>query len=92
MRVAAIQHDIAWEDRASTLAALAPRVAQAAAGGAGLVVLTEMFAVGFSMATERTAEAVGGPTSTWLSDQAATHGVWIGGSAVSYTHLRAHET
>ena len=80
MRVAAIQHDIAWEDRASTLAALAPRVAQAAADGAALVVLTEMFAVGFSMATERTAEAVGGPTSTWLSDQAATHGVWIGGS------------
>jgi predicted amidohydrolase len=80
VRVAAIQHDIVWEDRDATLAALAPRVAAAAAGGARLVLLTEMFAVGFSMATARTAEPVGGPTSAWLAEQAAAHGAWVGGS------------
>jgi predicted amidohydrolase len=80
VRVAALQHDVAWEDRPATLAELAPRVGEAAAAGAQLVLLTEMFAVGFSMATERIAEPVGGPTSGWLCEQAAAHGVWIGGS------------
>jgi predicted amidohydrolase len=80
VRVAAIQHDIVWEDRDATLAHLEPMVALAAAGGARLVVLTEMFAVGFSLNTERLAEPPGGPTSRWLSQQARTHGLWICGS------------
>jgi predicted amidohydrolase len=80
LRVAAIQHDIVWEDRAATLAALEPKVAEAVADGARLVVLPETFAVGFSMRTERTAEAVEGPTATWLGTQAEAHGIWIAGS------------
>jgi predicted amidohydrolase len=80
VKVAAIQHDIAWESRDETMAALAPKVASAAAGGARLVVLTEMFAVGFSMAPERVAEPEGGPTEQWLVDRAGEHGVWIAGS------------
>jgi predicted amidohydrolase len=80
IRVAAIQHDIAWEDRDTTLAALAPRVATAAGDGARLVLLTEMFAVGFSMATDRTAEPADGPTTSWLVDQARRHEAWVGGS------------
>jgi len=80
MRIAGIQSDLAWEDRDANLATLAPLVAEAAGGGATLVVLPEMFAVGFSMDTARIAEAPDGPTSTWLIDQAAAHGVWIGGS------------
>jgi predicted amidohydrolase len=80
MRVAAVQHDICWEDRDATLARLEPRVAAAAAGGARLVVLTEMFAVGFSMAPERVAEPEGGPTEVWLVEQAAAHDVWLAGS------------
>jgi predicted amidohydrolase len=78
--VAAVQHDIAWEDRDTTLQALAPLVAGAAGGGARLVLLTEMFAVGFSMATERTAEPPDGPTTAWLVAQAADHDAWVGGS------------
>jgi predicted amidohydrolase len=39
-----------------------------------------MFAVGFSMTPEQTAEPEGGPTSAWLADQARTHDLWIGGS------------
>jgi predicted amidohydrolase len=80
VRVAAVQHDICWEDREATLARLEPIVADAAAGGARLIVLTEMFAVGFSMAPERVAEPEGGPTEAWLVDQAARHGVWLAGS------------
>jgi predicted amidohydrolase len=78
--VAAIQHDIAWEDRDATLRRLEPRVAQAADDGARLLVLPETFAVGFSMDTGRIAEPVDGPTSDWLAGQAAAHDVWIGGS------------
>ena len=40
LRVAAVQHDIAWEQRDATLDALATRVADAAAAGARLVLLT----------------------------------------------------
>ena len=80
MRVAAIQHDIAWEDRDATLARVEPMVAAAVADGAGLVVLPEMFAVGFSMAPARVAEPPDGPTSAWLAGQAAVHGTWICGS------------
>ena len=80
MKVAAIQHDIAWEDRAATLAALEPQVAAAAGAGARLVVLAEMFAVGFSLDVDGIVEATDGPTSAWLTEQAARHDVWICGS------------
>jgi len=80
VKIAAIQHDITWEDRDATLAHVAPMVATAAREGARLVVLPEMFAVGFSMTPERAAEPVGGPTSAWLAEQARTHDLWIGGS------------
>ena len=71
MRVAAIQHDIVWEDSAATCRHVEPLVAGAVASGAGLVVLTEMFATGFSMEAERIAEPEGGPTSTWIQEQAS---------------------
>ena len=80
MKVAAIQHDIAWEDRAATLATLEPRVAAAAGAGARLVVLAEMFAVGFSLDVDSIVEPTDGATSAWLTEQAARHDVWICGS------------
>lgn len=80
MRLAAVQHDIVWEDAAATRARLEPWIARAAATGADLVCLTEMFPTGFSMATERTAESPDGPTTTWMVEQAAAHGVWLAGS------------
>lgn len=83
MKVAVVQHDIAWGDGPATRRALAPRVAAAAGAGAGLVVLTELFATGFAVAAEQVAamaEDEGGPTSAWLREQAARHGVWVCGS------------
>lgn len=80
MRVAAIQHDIVWEDRDATLANLAPKVVEAAAAGAELIVLTEMFATGFSMRSHLTAEAEDGPTVNWMQRQAQAEGVVLAAS------------
>jgi predicted amidohydrolase len=80
LRVAVVQHDIVWESREETLRRLEPTVARAADGGARLVVLSEMFAVGFSMNVDVTAEAENGPTTEWLFEQARRHGTWICGT------------
>ncbi len=80
MRVAGIQHDIVWEDPVANFARLSEMIATAAGEGADLVVLTEMFSTGFSMDADRVAEAVDGPSTRFLVDQAAVHGVWLCGS------------
>ncbi len=80
MRVAAIQHDIVWENPGANFERLAPWIAAAAAAEARLVVLTEMYSTGFSMNTEVTAEAVGGPSTEFLQQHAKQHGIWLGGS------------
>jgi len=86
LRVAAVQHDIRWEDREATLAHLEPLVATAAASGARLVALTEMFAVGFTPHADRVAEPPGGPTTVWLRSQARTHQAWVCGSVPIVPH------
>ncbi len=80
MRIAAIQHDIAWEDGAATRRHLEPMIAAAAAAGAGVAVVTEMFATGFSLEADRIAEPTDGPTATWLREQAHQHDLWLYGS------------
>jgi predicted amidohydrolase len=79
MRIAAVQHDIVWEDREANFARLAPQVAWAVGAGAELVLLTETFSTGFSM-TPGIGEPEGGPSSQFLGDQAARHGVWVAGT------------
>ncbi|MCY4192894.1 MAG: carbon-nitrogen family hydrolase [bacterium] len=81
MKVAAVQHDIVWESPEANFEHLAPKVAQAAAAGARLVVLAEMYSTGFSMATAKVAEPPDGPSVGFLADQAAACGVWVCGSA-----------
>jgi predicted amidohydrolase len=80
MRIAAVQHDVAWEDGVATRKRLEPLVAAAAAAGSRLIVLTEMFATGFSLEADRIAEPVDGPSSQWLSEQARRHDAWLYGS------------
>jgi predicted amidohydrolase len=77
MIVAGIQHDIVWERPDENFARLAPMIERAAAEGAVLVVLTEMYATGFSMKTDRIAEPVDGPSARFLVEQARAHGVWL---------------
>ena len=79
MRIAAVQHDIVWEDRDANFERLAPQVARAVAAGAQVVLLTETFSTGFSM-TPGIGEPEGGPSSQFLAAQAAEHGVWVAGT------------
>ena len=80
MKIAAVQHDIVWEDPEANFDRLAPMVARAATDGARLVVLSEMYSTGFSMDSDRVAEDPDGPSVGFLADQAAAHGVWVCGS------------
>jgi predicted amidohydrolase len=84
MRIAAVQHDIVWEDREANFIRLAPQVARAVGAGAELVLLTETFSTGFSM-TPGIGEPEGGPSAQFLSAQAAEHGVWVAGSCPEIT-------
>lgn len=80
LRIAAVQHDIVWCDREANFAHLAPLIAGAVGCGAGLVLLSETFSTGFATDRDDLGEPHGGPSSRFLSEQAALHGVWVGGS------------
>ena len=76
MRVAGIQFDMVWEDPAANLPRAELRVEEAAAAGARLVVLPEMFATGFSMsAVEMAAHAAA--IRSALASLARRHRVWL---------------
>ena len=80
MRVAAVQHDIVWADRDANFAALSLLIREAAANGARLVVLTEMFSTGFVVDRDDIGEPAGGPSSAFLSSMATELGIWVCGS------------
>ncbi len=80
MRVAALQSDVVWEDPEANFERLRPWIAAAAGAGARLLVLPEMYSHGFSMATDRIAEPVGGASTRFLIDQAERYGLWLAGS------------
>ena len=80
MKVAAVQHDIVWNDRHANFDRLAPRISDAAACGAELVILTETFSTGFVVDEADIGEPEGGPSAQFLAAQAAEHEVWVGGT------------
>ena len=80
MKIALLQTDTVWEDRNANFDRLRPKIAAAAAAGADLVLLPEMFACGFTMQVETLSEAPQGPSSRFLREMSDTHGLWIGGS------------
>jgi predicted amidohydrolase len=86
VKIAAIQHDIVWEDAAATREHVEPLIAQAAGSGARIVALTEMFATGFSMRPERIAEDEGGPSEQFLIDQARQHDTHVVASIAQRDH------
>ncbi len=79
MKIAAVQHDIVWEDREANFGRLGQQVARAVGAGAELVLLTETFSTGFSM-TPGIGEPEGGPSSQFLAAAAKEHDVWVGGT------------
>ena len=70
MKVAAIQHDIAWEQPEKNFSLLAPLIEQAAGDGARLIVLSELFSNGFSMNTKHISETLDGASTQFLIQQA----------------------
>jgi predicted amidohydrolase len=80
MIIAALQTDIVWEDRQANFERLDPQLRTAAAAGARLIILPEMFAYGFSMNTAAIAEPFDGPCVAFLRERARALGVWICGS------------
>ncbi|MDA8018947.1 MAG: carbon-nitrogen family hydrolase, partial [Thermoanaerobaculia bacterium] len=80
MKIAAFQSDIAWEEPQTNFERLESWIGRAKDQGAELLALPEMFACGFSMATERVAEPVDGPSTRFLIEGARRHGLWLAGS------------
>ena len=80
MRVAGIQCDLVWESPDANRQKLQPRIEAAAAAGARIVALPEMWPTGFSMRPELTAEAEGGPSEQFLLAMASGTGSAVCGS------------
>lgn len=79
----AVQFDIVWEDKAANHAMVERLVEQAAPPRGSLVVLPEMFDVGFSLNTAVTAEqATGGASEAWCAAAAKRWGVYLQGASV----------
>jgi predicted amidohydrolase len=71
LRIAGLQLDVAWEDRATNFVRVRRFATEAREEGADLLVLPEMFATGFSLDTSITAEPSNGETPRFMSELAA---------------------
>lgn len=76
MKLAALQMDIAWEEPPVNLDRATALLREAAAAGAELAVLPEMFATGFSMDAQATLAAAGSSEAA-LAATAREQGLWI---------------
>lgn len=83
MRIAAVQFDIAWENKNANYEKVRQLLEAAALPPGSLVALPELFATGFSMNTDSIAEPAGGSTELFLSDLARERHLFVvGGVAV----------
>ena len=81
LNITLIQPDIVWEDKEANL----QQYTQLIAGikeKKQVVVLPEMFTTGFSMAPERLAEKMDGPSVNWMKDIARQHKCILTGSLI----------
>jgi omega-amidase len=77
LTIALGEYDTGWHAPAESVAHATGLIARAAGGGARLVMLPEMCASGFTMESDRWAEAPDGPSATRLAEAASTHGVFV---------------
>ncbi len=70
MQIIGCQLDIQWEDKEANFAAVRQMLGPAGPGSSTLIVLPEMFAVGFSMHVDQIAEDAGGATEQFLTELA----------------------
>jgi omega-amidase len=79
LHITLIQPDIVWENKEANLQQYEEMIA-GIAGNKHVVVLPEMFSTGFSMAPERLAEPMGGPSVKWMADMAVRYRCILTGS------------
>ncbi|HUE48214.1 MAG TPA: amidohydrolase [Steroidobacteraceae bacterium] len=82
LRVSLLQQPLVWHDPAANRAHFEAQLAPLA-GRTDLVVLPEVFTTGFSMQVQSLGEAVGGPTTVWLTQLAARLDAAITGSVIT---------
>lgn len=82
LKIATVQMDATPAPVTDRLDRAAALVAEAAASGAELVVLPEIFNIGYEYSDRNYSlpETVDGTTVTWMKDQATEHGIYLAGS------------
>jgi predicted amidohydrolase len=89
MKLVGVQMDISWESKATNFKTVGRLLHELPLEPGDLVALPEMFATGFSMNTEATAEIYGAETERFLSEVAKQHGIFLlGGAALRGTDGR----
>ena len=81
LAITIIQPDIIWENAVANLQHYTSLIA-GISGQKEIVILPEMFATGFSMAPERLAEKMDGPSVQWMRDTARQHRIILTGSLI----------
>ena len=81
LHITLIQPDIVWEDKSANLQQYEATIASIS-GPKHVVVLPEMFSTGFSMAPERLAEPMEGPSVRWMADIAVKNRCILTGSLI----------
>ncbi len=81
LNITLIQPDIIWEDKQANFAQYEKYMEQIT-DKKEVVVLPEMFSTGFSMAPERLAESMDGPSVLWMKTMAAKHRCILTGSLI----------
>jgi len=82
LKIAGLQLDVAWEDRAANFERVRQFAARARDEGADLLVLPEMFATGFSLDPSVTAEPPAGETPRFVAELARELGIGVVGGYV----------
>jgi len=83
MYVAAVQYDIAWEDREANFAKVRSLIAAADVPAGAMIVLPEMFSTGFSMDVDAVCEGEKCPGECFLADLAVAKEAVVLGGVVS---------
>ncbi len=81
LNITLVQSDIIWEDKEANLSHYA-QLMDGIKEKKEVVVLPEMFSTGFSMAAEKLAEPMTGPSVRWMKDIAAKYGCILTGSLI----------
>lgn len=84
MKVAAIQYDIAWNNRDANFSHLTTLLQRAKTNDVDFAVLPEMFSTGFIVDSQDSAEPTDGPSSQFLATMARDLSIWIAGSCPEY--------